>query len=200
MKTILLAGEGRNELGGWYDEPSFRLSPPDLGILEALLKKVAPQGWSIVDGVRWKSLRKYKVNEPGKAEEKNLRRLLLMAEERQCNLVAFTRDRDRSRERQAQIDSTMAEMEAQYTEGPFFIGGMAIEKIEAWLLALSGETRSESIGDPAAKLAPILPESTTSEMARLVMRAEITSIPRDANSLSTWIQKASRFLNTDENK
>jgi hypothetical protein len=46
---VFIAGEGRNELGGWAGDPAYRdLSEP--GVIEAFLSRTRPTGWRIVDG------------------------------------------------------------------------------------------------------------------------------------------------------
>jgi hypothetical protein len=79
---LLLAGEGMNELGGWDVAPPWRRHPPDPGVLEALLRRIEPEGWEIVDAVRWKDIRKFKVGGHREAETRNVLGLALMAREK----------------------------------------------------------------------------------------------------------------------
>lgn len=54
MIRVIIAGEGRNELGGYADEPAFRHAKPEVGVIEAMLRQVRPDGWCIVDAIPWK--------------------------------------------------------------------------------------------------------------------------------------------------
>jgi hypothetical protein len=57
MKKLFLAGEGPNELGRWSKEPEYRDLYNDVGVIEAVLKKVTTSGWKVVDACRWKNIR-----------------------------------------------------------------------------------------------------------------------------------------------
>ena len=50
MKRVLLAGEGKHELGGWAGHPSYR-NRAKQGVLEALLRQVAADGWEIAEAM-----------------------------------------------------------------------------------------------------------------------------------------------------
>jgi len=100
MIRVVLAGEGPNELGTWSREAPYR-EPSTPGVVEALLKRVRPDGWKVVDAVPWRSLRKLRVGKHGEAERRNIRGLVLRAWEAGAHIVAFVRDRDGNAQRGA---------------------------------------------------------------------------------------------------
>jgi hypothetical protein len=51
---IILAGEGKNELGGFAVEAAFRDEEPEPGVLETLLRQVRPEGFRVVYAILWK--------------------------------------------------------------------------------------------------------------------------------------------------
>ncbi len=76
MIRIILAGEGRNELGDlWVEAPHRpRDRKPEPGVLEALLREIRRDGWEVVDALPWKTLPKLQVGIGRKGEEHNVRR------------------------------------------------------------------------------------------------------------------------------
>jgi hypothetical protein len=46
---VILAGEGKNELGSFAVEAPFRGDTPEPGVVEALLRQIRPDGWQVVD-------------------------------------------------------------------------------------------------------------------------------------------------------
>jgi DNA-binding PadR family transcriptional regulator len=186
MIRVLLAGEGRNELGGWADEPPYRDAVPSPGVVEAILRRVRADGWEVVGAVVWRSLRKYRVGEHGEVEVRNIRALKLKARERGAHVVAFVRDRDGSEPRQRQVERAIGEPEPQLS----VIGGMAIEKLESWLLSLRGMHDAEQEKHPEKKLPRGIRAKDTAGYVQVVAKADLDRIPADARSLLAWVEKA----------
>jgi hypothetical protein len=189
MIRVLLAGEGPNELGGWAIESPHRDAAPSPGVIEALLKRERPDGWIVVDGIAWRSLRKLRVGEHGEAEARNIRGLLLRAWEMKAHVVAFVRDRDGDERRQRDVVQAMGEA----AQPLHVVGGMAIEKLESWLLSLKGERRAEALQHPEKKLRGTAAKKTASYVG-LVEKADLSKIPADARSLRAWLEKARAAL------
>lgn len=191
---LLLAGEGADDLGGWAHEPAYREKAPELGVVEALLKRVRPDGWEVADAVRWKDIKKYRVGKGMHgAGRRNVLGLALRADEAGIPIVAFVRDRDRDEERASAIAEAMEESGAIFPNVEV-IGGAAIEEIDAWLLAIRGRKRSESLGDPKAELRGKHGITDAPKKAELVMDAALSDIADDAESLRAWLDRARDVL------
>ncbi|MBN2497525.1 MAG: hypothetical protein JXR96_23230 [Deltaproteobacteria bacterium] len=190
---LLLAGEGANELGGWHHEEPYRTDEP--GVIEALLKKVHPHGWAIVHAVKWHWIHKYCVGMHGAAEKRNIEYVHHKAKKLGLDAVVFVRDRDGKKNHKRQRDIEYTIESCEQTGGPAIIGGMAIEKLEAWILALCGEHNSESMNKPENRLADRedCPKNTA-EMVEVVEGADLDRIPSDARSLRAWLDRARSVL------
>ncbi|MCK6685844.1 MAG: hypothetical protein L6R30_25895 [Thermoanaerobaculia bacterium] len=190
MKKVFLAGEGRHELGGWFDLPPYRDTDSSPGVLETLLRKVAPEGdWQVGGAVVWKNIRSFKVGGHRTAESRKVLGAAQMAKEANCDVLAFTRDRDRSHERQRDVEVGMTEAGEELEVA----GGVAIENLDAWILALRGERESESLADPKSKLSE-RGIQTTEEKVEAVQAADVRAIPPDAKSLQVWLDRAREVL------
>jgi len=190
MIHVVLAGEGRNELGGWSDEPQFRAADPSPGVIEALLRRVQSDRWKVIDAVPWRSLRKLRVGKYGEAERRNILGLLLRARERGAHVVAFVRDRDCSEQRQQDVEQAIAEQPS----GMRVVGGMAIEKLESWLRSLGGERGAEALKHPEVGLPESIDPKNTTSYVSVVTAADLEQIPDDATSLKSWIGRARAAL------
>lgn len=198
MIRLFLAGEGPNELGRWALEPAYRGDDP--GALEALLTAVRASGWQVEDAIRWQDIRKYVVGAHGRGEEQNVRRAWHHAHhERGCDALAFTRDRDGDKSRERTILDTVAELESN---GATIAGGVAVECLESWLLAIAGDTRTESLG--RLKAAEHLESKhgvghkNTGQMVELIQRKGLGEVPDDARSLRSWLEKARSILSVSQ--
>jgi hypothetical protein len=196
---VFLAGEGRNELGGWCIERSFRDDDPDVGVLEALARQVVASGWRVRDAIRWKDIPKLRVGTKGKgAERQAVLAAHLHAKERGCTALLFSRDRDGSKNaaREREIEQAMAELEAG--DGAVVVaGGVCVERLESWLLAVSGRTQSEDLGRSKVdeELAALgVPSKDTARMLELVERHGSTAVAPDATSLRRWIERVKTAL------
>jgi len=194
---VFLGGEGRNELGSWCGHPSYQ-SGDVCGVLEALLRKVKSDGWSIVGGIAWKDIRKLRANSPGEAERHNVRALVLKAREAGCDLVAFVRDRDGAPDRESAVMDGLREVQTG-ADDPIVIGGMAIEKIEGWMLALKGQHRSETHKHPEKQTKDLgIDDKDTAEMVQTIETADFDRLPSDATSLQGWLEQARKAFGLAE--
>ncbi|WP_437630055.1 hypothetical protein [Sorangium sp. So ce854] len=197
MIRVILAGEGKNELGGFAVEPSFRDDNPEPGVVEALLRQVRPEGWKVVDAILWKNIPKLRVGIGGKGEELNVQRASHHAKKRGCEVFAFTRDRDGAKFalREEGIERAIEELTGSADQQPTVVGGVAVEKLESWLVAVAGHHGSEGMRRPHETLAELgINEKDTAAMVRLVEENGLTNIPADARSLRRWIERARRAL------
>ena len=197
MIRVILAGEGKNELGGFAVEASFRDEKPERGVVEALLRQVRPEGWQVVASILWKDIPKLRVGIGGKGEGLNLRRAVHHAKKRGCEVLAFTRDRDKAKfaHRETDIEETLAAIRREGTDGPAIIGGVAIEKLESWLAAISGAHASEDMRRPEERLAELgIGEKDTAAMVRFVEETGLGKVPADAVSLRRWLDRAREIL------
>ena len=192
MTRVLLGGEGRSELGGWANKPPYRAAEPDSGVLEALLRRVRPDGLSVVDGIRWKDIRKFKVGAHRTAEERNVLGLALLARELSADVVAFTRDRDGDRRRERDVAEGIERAETLFPN-VHVVGGVAVEMIEAWILGLRGRKRAEKLGNPKPETARFGLTSVEA-FVQLVRDAKLEEIPKDAASLRGWLARATEAL------
>jgi hypothetical protein len=191
-RYVLLAGEGPNELGGWYTHPSYRAKHPEPGALETLLRKVAPEGWEIRGAVVWKQLTQYRANDRLPKDELNTRALGLMAREHGCDLIVFTRDRDGSAEREQDVGRGRAWLQARVTDNNLtVIGAVAVECLEAWVLALQGQARTEELSRGRAwDMLERQGLTETRDMVAAIVAAQWAHLPKDAVSLRAWLDQA----------
>jgi hypothetical protein len=201
MTDIFIAGEGRNELGSWYDSPESRHQKPMKGVIEALLEKVSASGWQIQDGITWKSIRKLRSGQHRDAEMRNVLGAALKAKESHCHLFVFVRDRDADPQRQTSIEQAIQEC-PEHFPGLGVVGGIAQESIESWILSLKGQTKAEKRKDPAKTMneAGIASPKCTEDYVRVIEEADMERIPQDAKSLRLWLERASIGLNAKDDQ
>jgi hypothetical protein len=123
--NVLVAGEGKTELGRWAIEPQYR-ADRDVGVLEAIVVK---RGGCVVDGVLWKNIRKFRAGNHRAPETRTVLGLALEAKERALILV-FVRDRDGDDARRGDIDAGVAEARHRFP-GVRIAGRCAVESVEA---------------------------------------------------------------------
>lgn len=85
MIRVIIAGEGKNELGSFGIEAAFR------------------EGWQVIDAILWKKLPKLLVGIRGRGEELNVLRAHHHARKRGCDMLVFTRDRDGVKDTSAMV-------------------------------------------------------------------------------------------------
>lgn len=186
---VFLAGEGRDELGDWMHPPQYRRRPPDPGLLEALLRRVADDRFTVVDARVWHTIKKFKAGQHARPETRNVLGLMLEAEEAGCDVLVFVRDKDGDDEREEDIGAGIRLL----TEGehaPLVVGGCAVQEIEAWLLALLGERGSERHAQAKEVLARGHRIAGLPLKVAVVEGADLDAIPADARSLRAWIDAA----------
>lgn len=199
MIRILLAGEGRNELGGWAAEAQYRAEPPAWGVLEALLRTVRVDGWEIADAVIWSKIRKYQAR-GGKnnelrgsgAEERAVRSLALQAWERRFEAVVFCRDTDGRPERARAIEAGI-EQASRERPDVGIVGAPAVPTIEGWILAMLGEANTEAHSPNKARghlqTKGVSPKNTE-RMVEIVIERGFGRVPEDALALRLWRERA----------
>ena len=197
---VFLGGEGRNELGSWAGEPAYQ-SDDEPGVIKALLLRTRPDGWKILGAQIWKSIRKYTDHGRlpanrgvirGSHEERAVLGLVLDAKERGAHAVAFVRDQDDDPER-AKIIAKAINLAQTHWPHIQVVGDTAVPVLEAWILALMGETGSESLGK--AKAQRILADRSITTTTRMV--GEVLSdrpVPEDATGLRSWLAQAKKAL------
>lgn len=196
---IVIVGEGQNELGSWARHPSYR-EPPFPGVIEALLERVSCEGWEVADGILWRQIRKYRTGGHGTAETRNVLALVLQARERDCDAVAFLRDRDGTNanpnlERQEAVEEGIRRARDELDESPEIIGGVAVKKLESWLVALLGMSGSEAMRRPEEVLEQRNVElKSTQKYVAVVREADMDTLPPDAKSLRLWLDRAKAVL------
>ena len=184
---VFLSGEGPDDLGGWYDEPQYRSDPPRMGVIEALLRNVSSVDFTIVDARVWKRIRKFKAGKHAQPETRNVLGLMLEAEEARCDVLVFVRDQDGYADRQASIEAGILQANDGGYE-PALVGGVAIQEIEAWILALLGERNTERHADAKAVLLKKHTITNCAEKVAAVESADRDKIPEDAVSLLAWLE------------
>jgi hypothetical protein len=201
---VYLGGEGATELGDWAKERPYRPRPGEPsapGVIEGLLRKALPElGWSVKDGDCWEIDPQVSGSRPSSeararrgAEAQTILRLALRATEAGCDALVFARDRDGDEPRKGDIERGITEARLSFP-GLAIVGGLAIEMLEAWILALIGERQSETRRHPKARLAEVHACSGREQMLAVVDRAKLDAIPSDALSLTNWLTLAKKEL------
>jgi hypothetical protein len=194
---VFLGGEGRNELGSWAGHPAYQ-NDAEPGVIKALLVRTQPQGWKVIGALSWKRCRKYTDFGPLPATlRRNVRHdheksavlgLVLDAKEHGAQAVAFVRDEDDDPERGKVIADAI---NLAQTHWPHIriAGGTAVPVLEGWILALMGDTGTESLGKvKAQRLLADRNVTSTSEMVREVLADRL--VPEDAAHLRSWLAQA----------
>jgi hypothetical protein len=127
-----------------------------------------------------------------RAETQTVRGLALLADEAGAQVLVFTRDRDGEKERERDVEMGLVEARR---ENPSLriVGGVAIEMIECWMLALRGDHHSQTCRDPKDELSKLHQVASVQQMVDLVREAklELSAVPKDAESLREWLEQAS---------
>ena len=196
---VWLGGEGPSEIGDRDRHDGWRV-----GAVEALLRKVEPEGWRVAGAVRWIRIRKFTVGAARGRENHgdihSIAGLVNMAYEAGCEVVAFTRDVDADTERAEAIRRGIAlAREIHHLAGVEVIGGPAIPALEGWILALLGVRDSESMSrkrvnerlaeqDHAGKHAE--------DYVAVIEQADVREdrLPPGCSGLCTWIATAREVL------
>jgi len=196
--SVFLAGEGRTELGGWFDAAPYRAEPPARGVLQALLAHACTARWEVRDASPWKDVPLYASGDHASPEERRALRHILLARERGCQVVVFARDTDRDRDRQQQLERAIEQAPAKVPECPHVVGAPAVPNIEAWVLALQGVRGTEAMRAGAqARLVAAITKITkgapgyVEAMVSAVDASEgFAKVPDDAEGLLRWRDRA----------
>ncbi len=183
---MFLSGEGPDELGDWCNEPQYRSDPPRVGIIEVLLRSVAEVDFTVVDARVWKRIRKFQAGKHAQPETRNVLGLVNEAEEARCDALVFVRDQDGYVDRQADIDEGIR-LAHERGFGPALVGGVAVQEIEAWVLALLGERSTEHHADAKSVLAKKHGITTCAGKVAVIESADRGKMPEDAVSLRDWL-------------
>ncbi|MBS2022541.1 MAG: hypothetical protein JST92_09035 [Deltaproteobacteria bacterium] len=197
--NILLLGEGPNDLGRWAAHPAYREKDSRVGVIEALLRRCGSD-WVIRDARIWKALKstQYRAGNHAGLEQRGVLRALqdLRESEADIDAVVFVRDRDGDEGREA--DLRAAKQAARTLFSDFRLcGGVAIECIEAWVLACKGERRTEgkTVKAAQARLGELFGyEPTTNDMSDAIGTCSATGIPDDAYSLNAFCAELTALL------
>ena len=195
MIRILIAGEGPNEIGDKSDvEVHEGERSAGGGVIDAFLTKVRVSGWEVRCRMHWKDIPKLRVNVPGHEDAKAVRVLEMRAAELGCNALIFLRDRDGELARQRSIERAIAELSPRRH---FVVaGGIPVEQLECWLLAICGVKATEIETDCVQQLSDVhgVASKNTNSMVQLVRNADILEIPTDAVSLWRWLRRVASSL------
>ena len=200
MIHVFLAGEGPNDIGDWCRHQSYREDPPRPSVEEVLMRKTKADGWEVHEGIRWASIRKYRPNRPGAHEVRNVLGAALMAREEGCDVLAFVRDRDGSHanpnhQRERDIELGIETAVETHGDALRIAGGVAIKKLESWLVALAGRRGSEQERRPEEILESLgVHEKNTREMVEFAEGSDLDDIPDDAESLLLWRDRVKKAL------
>jgi hypothetical protein len=191
VAEVWLAGEGRHELGRWAREPSYR-DGTQRGVLEALARKVEPDGWRVKGATPWKNIRQFATRPKLRGDAKNVLGAALDAHEAGCDALVFSRDTDGDPDRARDIVQGLERAKAEFA-ALSIVGGGVEPRIEAWVLALRGHRRTEELGH----LDDLIEQEglgSTERMVQAVDSASIDAVPADARSLRAWIGMAREEL------
>ncbi len=192
-RRVYLGGEGRNELGSRCGHPSYR-TEDELGVIEALLRAIRSDGWSVAGAREWRTIRKLDAKGPTPNDERNVLALALEAKRSAADTLAFVRDEDDDEARPRIIADAVLKAECLFPDIKI-IGAASVPVLEGWLLAIEGEHRTEQLSKAAAQ--GRLRErgvETTAHMVDIAHRADIRRIPADAESLGGWLRLATEAL------
>ncbi len=189
---IYYAGEGPTELGDRAKPAQYQDQPPNIGVLEALVNRVATVPMQVVGARIWKNVPKLRPGEKRGHDERRVGQLALFAREAGADVVVFSRHRDRDAERESEIEAGIRRAEIDYSSK--IVRDMATEAIEAWVLALKGERNSESHSKPKIPLTERWNIENAAQMVEAIESADLARLPPDAHSLQRWLKRARTHL------
>jgi hypothetical protein len=186
---VFLGGEGADDLGDWSHPPQYRAHPPAPGAIEALARKVGVVPIDVIGAVIWKNIKKFRFKPPVRGEIQNVLGLVIEAEEVGAEVLAFVRDQDGYPDRQDDIEEGIRRARAR-SDSPQIVGGVAVQEIEAWILALLFEPRSERHADAKAVLEARHGIADRNGKVAVIDAADLDRLPEDAVSLRSWVSQA----------
>lgn len=203
---VFLGGEGKDELGRFCHDPAYAVErrgrrevEKEPGILETLINRLKKTPIEFVGGLVWHRIPKGRITRGiHRAETRNVVGLVLDAEDARCDAAIFVRDRDGDENREADVEEGIRVAKERFP-AVLIVGGMAIEEIEAWLLAMLGEHKSERHAHPKEVLRDRQGIETTAQKSRVVEEASLENLPGDADSLHRWIDRFESALAPGDN-
>jgi hypothetical protein len=193
---VFLCGEGPNELGSRFGHRAYQ-SDERPGVLHALLARVQPTRWEVGGAREWKRIRKFRTGGAPHEDTHNVLGAALDAKEAGCDVLAFSRDRDRDPDRHGAIEEGIRRIPLAFSSPPAVIGGVAVPTLEGWILALLKEPRTEDLTPKRAEEAledKGVKLKDGEAMARVVEEADLSKLPADATSLAAWLARAKAVL------
>lgn len=194
MTPVLLCGEGRNELGGRAGHPSYQHDRYP-GFIEASLERVAPGRALIRGALQWKSLPILRVGGRGDPFARRTTAALQRARELDARLCLLV-DRDKNSNVETSIRRAAAEFAAG-RPGDEAALGVPAPKLEGWILALLGQSRTEAM-TPAGAEARLAERGVaakdTAAFVSAVSSCDLACLPEDAVGLRRWFDDLSRVL------
>lgn len=191
--TVMIAGEGPNEIGRWARHPSYADEYAEIqgdGVIGALLERVADGVAQVTHGCMLKDARKYRAGRHGDGEARTLAALRLDAQERGIEVLVVLRDQDGDADRA----KTLLAFHDEPGRGghPGLVVGVPTRALEAWILAALSARRTESMS--SAALSEELerrgiPEKDTEAYVGAIKAAEVQSIPTDAEQLHAFLER-----------
>jgi hypothetical protein len=181
---VYLAGEGRSELGRFCDRPPYFDPNGAEGVLEALMKTLEAREWQVVAGTTWRHVPIFRVGGIHDAEAHRVCGHVQRALENNCSVLIFSRDRDGHGSMDDRIDAALSLCEHRFPALKV-AGGLAKQKIEAWILLILGDRRAEEYADPASRLADR--HQTVEGMAAVARECKPDLLP--PSSLRSWLEK-----------
>lgn len=184
MKKVFLAGEGPNDLGGWSGDPAYA-DATVRGAIEALLLQVQPEGWKVCGGVNWKRIRKAQAGDNRSPETRNVLGAALQAKEAGADVLVFLRDRDWIPQREKDLNDGVRDARQRHPQIRIG-GGIAVELLESWLLAIDGRAGSERERNPKESASKLGFTDTRAKVKHIEDRG-LDGVSKDAASLHAWI-------------
>lgn len=190
---LFLGGEGSNDLGGWAGPASYRqLDRP--GAVEALLRRIEPDGWEVCGALEWRRIRKYVTGGRGvHADIRNVIALTLHAKEAGADVVAFVRDRDGDRTRAEAVRRGVDTAPTEIRDAPVIVGGVAVPKLEGWVLALLGHGAPDALSSGGADKALAergIAAKNGAQMVEAIAHADLDTAMTRSPSLGVWLGRA----------
>jgi hypothetical protein len=188
---VWLGGEGATEVG------SRHRGEDRVGAVEALLRKVEPHGWKVEGATLWSRIPKYVSKAalaPGEnhGDTKNVIRLVQRASEHVVDIVAFCRDVDSDDEREAAIELGIRKASAEWPHIAL-IGGVAKPALEGWILALAGETGTDTMSRRRSleKLQERgIPAKDSEAYVEVIEQSNLQRLRPGCDSLTRWVSCA----------
>lgn len=194
MIKVFLGGEGSNEIGTRGARPMGDTP----GVVEVLLRRVQPTGWTVVGARPWKSIRKYRAGAARHADHADIHNVLglvLEAYEHACELLAFFRDGEGDERRAQAIQRTLADIDthgfaAEYRYQLAIVGGVPLPCLEGWILCLLGFPRTDEMTSARAEAELATAQITLKSTEQYVAIAETRALSTGQGSLSAWLSHA----------